>query len=57
MWKYFYVLFFFNTNIKSEETKNATLSAPRGLIYTCLATAVNGLVVILGFLYAMGNNI
>jgi amino acid transporter len=36
----------------SEETTNATLSAPKGIIWTCIATAITGFVYLLGLLYA-----
>ena len=36
----------------AEETTNASKSAPLGIIYTCLATAVTGFVYILGLLYS-----
>lgn len=32
----------------SEETKNATISAPRGILYTVIATSLDGLLIILG---------
>jgi len=36
----------------AEETKNASASAPRGIILTCLVTGVTGLLYITGLLYA-----
>ena len=36
----------------AEETKNASKSAPRGIILTCLVTGVTGLLYIGGLLYA-----
>lgn len=36
----------------SEETTNAALSAPKGILWTCIATAITGFVYILGLLYA-----
>ena len=41
----------------SEETTNATRSAPLGILYTCIVTAISGLLFILGLLYAMGGDI
>lgn len=41
----------------AEETKNAAASAPRGIVLTCIATALTGLVYILGLLYACQNKI
>lgn len=32
----------------AEETKNATMSAPRGILYTVIATALDGFLIILG---------
>lgn len=31
----------------SEETKNATVSAPKGILYTVIATALDGFLIIL----------
>jgi amino acid transporter len=39
----------------AEETTKASTSAPRGIIYTCIATAFTGFVYILGMLYAARN--
>ena len=36
----------------AEETTNASISAPKGIILTCIATATTGLTHILGLLYA-----
>lgn len=36
----------------AEETKNASASAPKGLVLTCIVTAITGLVYIAGLLYA-----
>jgi amino acid transporter len=36
----------------AEETKNASSSAPRGIVTTCIVTALTGLVYIIGLLYA-----
>ena len=36
----------------AEETKNATISAPKGIIYTCIASALTGLLYICGLLYS-----
>lgn len=41
----------------AEETKNASESAPKGIIMTCLVTGVTGLVYIAGLLYACQNKI
>ena len=41
----------------AEETTNASKSAPRGILYTCLLTAVTGFVYILGLLYAIQDDI
>ena len=35
----------------SEETTKATTAAPKGIIYTCLATAITGFAYLLGLLY------
>jgi amino acid transporter len=35
----------------SEETTKATSSAPKGIIYTCIATALTGFAYILALLY------
>ena len=37
----------------SEETKNATKSAPLGILMTCIATACTGFLFLVGMLYAM----
>lgn len=36
----------------AEETKNASSSAPKGIILTCIATSITGFVYLLGLLYA-----
>lgn len=36
----------------AEETVNATISAPKGIIYTCIASALTGFFYIVGLLYA-----
>jgi amino acid transporter len=41
----------------AEETTNASSSAPKGILYTCILTAITGFVYILGLLYAMQDNI
>ena len=41
----------------AEETKNASASAPRGIILTCIVTGFTGLVYILGLLFACDNQI
>jgi amino acid transporter len=41
----------------AEETKNATKSAPYGIIFTCLATMITGLIYLVGLLYVMNDNI
>lgn len=41
----------------AEETKNASVSAPRGIVLTCLAASVTGFVYIIGLLFAMRGNI
>lgn len=41
----------------AEETKNASKSAPMGIVYTCLASAFTGIVYIVGLLYACQNMI
>lgn len=41
----------------AEETKNASSSAPKGIVLTCLVTALTGLVYIAGLLYACQNKI
>jgi amino acid transporter len=41
----------------SEETTNAALSAPKGILWTCIATAVTGFVYILGLLYAANDQL
>ena len=38
----------------AEETTNASSSAPRGIIMTCVATALTGFTFLLGLLYASG---
>jgi len=41
----------------AEETKNASSSAPKGIVLTCIVTAITGLVYIAGLLYACNNKI
>lgn len=41
----------------AEETKNASSSAPKGIILTCVVTGITGLVYIAGLLYACQNKI
>lgn len=41
----------------AEETHNASQSAPRGILYTCVLTAITGFIYILGLLYAIQDNI
>jgi amino acid transporter len=36
----------------AEETKNASASAPRGILLTCIVTALTGFTYIIGLLYA-----
>lgn len=36
----------------AEETKNASSSAPKGIVLTCLASALTGLCYLIGLLYA-----
>jgi len=36
----------------AEETKNASSSAPWGIVYTCLASAFTGIIYITGLLYS-----
>ncbi len=36
----------------AEETKNAASSAPKGILYTCIATAITGIAYIIGLLFA-----
>lgn len=36
----------------AEETKKASVSAPRGIILTCIMTGITGFVYIVGLLYA-----
>ena len=38
----------------AEETTNASSSAPKGIIMTCVATALTGFTFLLGLLYASG---
>lgn len=35
----------------AEETTKASTTAPKGILYTCIATAITGFVYILGLLY------
>lgn len=39
----------------AEETKNASSSAPWGIIYTCLASAITGIIYLTGLLYSCQN--
>lgn len=41
----------------AEETKNASSSAPKGIILTCVVTGITGLVYIAGLLYACNGKI
>ena len=41
----------------SEETKNASESAPKGILFACISTALTGFAFILGLLYASGGNL
>ncbi len=41
----------------AEETINASASAPKGIILTCIMTGITGLLYILGLLYACNNQI
>eukprot|EP00347_Sterkiella_histriomuscorum_P012884 403366849 len=41
----------------AEETKNASQSAPRGIVYTCIASAFTGLLYIGGLLYCCQDQI
>ena len=41
----------------AEETKNASTSAPKGIVYTCLASALTGIIYIAGLLYACQDQI
>ncbi|CDW88429.1 apc amino acid permease [Stylonychia lemnae] len=41
----------------AEETKNASSSAPWGIVYTCLASAFTGIIYITGLLYSCQNYI
>jgi len=41
----------------AEETKNASSSAPKGILYTCIATAITGFAYIIGLLFACQGNI
>jgi amino acid transporter len=37
----------------AEETTNASASAPKGIVYTCICAALVGFAYILGLLYAI----
>lgn len=39
----------------AEETTNASKSAPYGILFTCIATALTGFTYILGLLYTCQN--
>lgn len=39
----------------TEETRNASISAPKGIIFCCLTSALLGLIYILGLLFACNN--
>jgi amino acid transporter len=39
----------------AEETKNASSSAPKGIVLTCIASAFTGIIYIIGILYACQN--
>lgn len=41
----------------AEETKNASSSAPKGIVLTTIATAITGLIYLIGLLYACNNKI
>ena len=41
----------------SEETKNASESAPKGILFACISTALTGLAFLLGLLYASEGNL
>ena len=41
----------------AEETVDASISAPRGILFTCVASAITGFTFLLGLLYAMGDNL
>lgn len=41
----------------AEETQNAAVNAPRGIVMTCGAAAVVGGLYVIGLLYAMGGNV
>ena len=41
----------------AEETKNASSSAPKGIVLTTIATAITGLIYLVGLLYACNNKI
>ena len=41
----------------AEETKNASITAPRGILFTCVASALTGFTFILGLLYSMKGNL
>lgn len=41
----------------AEETKNASSSAPKGIVYTCIASAFTGIIYITGLLYACQDQI
>jgi len=41
----------------AEETKQASISAPKGIVFTCIIAAVIGFIYIVGLLFAMNENI
>ncbi|CDW80760.1 amino acid transporter [Stylonychia lemnae] len=41
----------------AEETTDASVSAPKGIIYSCLLSAITGLIFIMAILYGCGENI
>lgn len=41
----------------AEETVNASSSAPKGILFTCLCTTITGFIYIIGILYAINGNI
>jgi len=41
----------------AEETKNASVAAPKGIIFTCIASGVVGFSFIISLLYSMGGDL
>jgi len=39
----------------TEETKNASISAPKGIIFCCVTSAIMGFIYLLGLLFACNN--